>query len=359
MEASPPGRPRILLVSASLIFGGGEVYYTKLAKILSEKYELAAVAFNPTLQAAFENLGLQVWNEPIPTAATIFRRYILFAKCIRKAIRQYRPELVHLNGGPEVFLAWIPRLCGVPVIISYHTSMSASLPLHKRWLLSSSFFLSRKVICVSETVRKNLYQYAWATNTIVISNWLGHVPEEVTRPSYDGARPFRLLFVGRMEEAKGIFDLLHAMRFLENVSLDIVGDGPDMARAQRECVGLPVRFHGFQPAVGIYYRNGDLLAFPSPSEGQGLVLIEAMAYGLPCLISDIEATIETTGNGRFAEIFRCGDPSDLARKIRALQDSQSRLAYLSEHGSQYALETYTEERVRPMYLNLIDSILGV
>ncbi len=355
----PQTRPRILLVDATSAFGGGEVYYIKLAKLLSEKYELAAVAFNPRLKAEFEDMGMPVWAGTIPDGCTIWRKYLIVTRCTLKAIRHFHPALVHLNGGLEGYLAFIPRLFGIPVLLTNHiVRTNAPAALLKRLALWISAMLTEKVICVSETVQSNLRQHAWATNTIVIHNWLGLVPDHANRTRDDGTCKFRLLFVGRIEAAKGIMDLIRAIELLQNVRLDVVGEGPDLARAMKRCVGMPVHFHGFQENVTSYYMDADMLVFPSYSEGQGLVLIEAMSCGLPCLASDIAAAIETTDHGRFAELFRCGDPSDLADKIRGLQNNRQRLAYLSEQGRSYALETYSEEHIRPIYFDLIQPIIG-
>lgn len=352
-------KTRILLVSATSIFGGGEIHYVKLAKILSEKYALAGVVFNPELQTEFQNMGMQVWRGAIPVGCAVWKKYLIVARCMLKAICQYRPALVHLNGGLEGYLAIIPRICGVPVLITNHVVRpKTSTALLKRITLAVSTRLAEKVVCVSATAQNNLRQYAWTKNTVVIPNWLGNLPETKNRTAYDGKREFRLLFVGRVETAKGIFDLLRAMKYLTEVRLEVVGEGPDTLKAKNESDGLPVHFHGFHKDVAPFYAAADMFVFPSHLEGQGQTLIEAMSFGLPCLVSDIEAAIETSGNGRFAEKFRCGDSSDMAAKIRSLQNNPSRLAHLSDEGRRYALETYTEERVRPMYFHLVRSIVG-
>lgn len=350
-------KPRVLLLSATSIFGGGEVYYIKLVKLLLERYELAAVAFNPKLQSEFENMGIRVWRGEFSPTSSLLSRYTIAAKCLLKALRDYRPRLVHLNGGSETFLDLIPRVLGIPVLITYHTYTNASEAFHKRLLRALCFRLAKKVICVSTTVRDNLHDILWTSNTVVIPNWVDFACEGGHRATFDGSRAISLLFVGRIEIAKGIFDLLQAMKHLDGVHLDIVGEGSCMSRAMDESVNLSVTFHGFQENVASFYRNADLFVLPSHSEGHPLVLIEAMSCGVPCLTSNIPAAIETAGNGQFALTYRCGDPCDLAEKIRCLQKNPSSLISLSEDGQRYALTAYSEERIRPMYFNLFRSVL--
>lgn len=349
-------KPRILLVSATTIFGGGEVHYIKLAKLLNEHYELAAVVFNSMLQNEFENMGIRVWRGNIPPNPSILERYLHGAKCLLKALHTYKPKLIHLNGGPETFLAAIPKIFGVPIIITYHTYTNTTEKFLKRLLLSFCVKLAKKIICVSATVQSNLRDVVWANNTTVIPNWIDFKPVPNTHTLFDGTRQLSLLFIGRIETQKGIFDLLQAMKYLDNVKLDIVGEGSCIAKAIKESIGLPVTFHGFKKDVKSFYKNADLFVLPSLSEGQSLVLIEAMSSGTPCLISDIPALVETACNGQFASTYRCGDPEDMAKKIRALQEHPSSLAALSLNGQNYALAAYSEERIRPMYFNLLQSI---
>lgn len=351
-------RPRILLVSGADIVAGGEIYYIKLAKVLLQHYELGAVLFNPALQAEFDNMGIRIWRGEILQNPASPQKYILIAKHLRIAFREFSPDLVHLNGGAEGYLAPIPWLMGIPSFITNHILRKASRSsVLKRLVLWASTQCATTTVCVSATAQHNLQNYAWAKKTIVIPNWIDIVPGEYSRPVYDRSRPFRLLFVGRIESEKGIYDLIEAIKSLCNVHLDIVGEGPGLTRAIDTSAGLPVYFHGFKRDVATFYKDADLLIFPSHSEGQGLVLIEAMSYGLPCVASDIGAVLETTGNGQFVETFRCGDTCDLAKKIHAMQNDSNRLAYLSEHGRRHALRTYTEERISHQYINLIRSII--
>ena len=108
------------------------------------------------------------------------------------------------------------------------------------------------------------------------------------------ARPFRLLFVGRVVRTKGLRDAIRALARLRDldVLLDVVGDGPDMENCRRESVSLGVQekivFHGRQErtAVGAFYAKANAFLFPSFREPSGNVVMEAMSWGLPMIVSD-------------------------------------------------------------------------
>lgn len=105
------------------------------------------------------------------------------------------------------------------------------------------------------------------------------------------------LFVGRIVEEKGVFDLLEAYRSLNpklriEVGLVYVGDGPDrveLARRAKDVASCAIRFPGFiqRDELPAYYALADALVFPTHSDPWGLVVNEAMASGLPIICSDV------------------------------------------------------------------------
>jgi glycosyltransferase involved in cell wall biosynthesis len=181
---------------------------------------------------------------------------------------------------------------------------------------------------------------------------LDYVPQPRIHAESSRIGVFHLLYLGRIEVMKGIFDLIQAMRFLQDVTLDVVGCGVDLDAAQAAAAGLPVTFHGFQVDCGPYFRAADLLVFPSYSEGLAQVPLEAMAHGLPCLISDIEGALETADGGACAEVFHCGNSRELAQKVAGLQKNSARLLELRERGLARFLSTYTLSAVHDQYLAL-------
>jgi glycosyltransferase involved in cell wall biosynthesis len=105
-----------------------------------------------------------------------------------------------------------------------------------------------------------------------------------------------LLYVGRMAPEKNVSVLLHAIphivRGCPNARLWLVGPGPalDDLKTQAEAMNLNewVHFTGPVPRdeVSLYLLAADLFVFPSVTESQGLVLDEAQAAGLPCIVAN-------------------------------------------------------------------------
>lgn len=107
--------------------------------------------------------------------------------------------------------------------------------------------------------------------------------------------PFKLLFVGRLRYYKGLDTLLHALTHIPQTQLTIVGIGPMQAewQALTDELGLADRvlFAGEidDDHLPDYYREADLFVLPSNarSEAYGIVLLEAMASGLPCITTEL------------------------------------------------------------------------
>lgn len=122
--------------------------------------------------------------------------------------------------------------------------------------------------------------------------------------------PARLLFVGRLDEAKGCGRAVGILEALERegigATLDVVGDGPDRGRfeTQAKAAGVEARFHGWlpRPQLSGFYANAHFLLLPSTSsEGWPKVLSEAMAYGVLPIASDVSSVpqyVERFGAGR-------------------------------------------------------------
>ena len=354
-EQTGEPRPRLLLVSFTPFYGGGEVYLAKLARLLRHDYEMRAIVGTPELAAALRESNIPC-EMPAP-GGTLCLRYLATAVRLWRACREWHPHLVHLNGQGETHVAFVPSVLQIPVVSIRHTLFGKPhVSKNKRRLLQLEYRMVEAIVCVSKVVRDELAASISPAKLHVIPNWIetSESPRSPTRRPREGV--FRLLVVSRLDSSKGVLDVIEAMRTLSNASLDIVGIGPQREELEKAASGLPIRFHGFQSDCGPFYEMADLLIFPSHAEGQGLVPLEAMARGLPCLLSDIPAAIETTDNGTFARIYRCGDPVDLARQVEMLRADQQRLAALSAAGPIRVHHAYSAPVVLDSYLRLYASL---
>lgn len=149
-----------------------------------------------------------------------------------------------------------------------------------------------------------------------------------------GFTPGRLVAIGRLVEQKNYPLMLHALALVGNDqewSLDILGDGPLLKPLQDLAAELGianrVTFHGFVEDPLPFFANAHALLLSSAWEGQGAVLIEAIACGCPVIATRSTAAVgEVLGEGRFGTLVQPADAQALAEAIDRELTSRSQVS---------------------------------
>lgn len=143
----------------------------------------------------------------------------------------------------------------------------------------------------------------------------------------DTAQAVRILAVGRLVPYKRHLTLIRAFAQLgeefAHWHLDILGEGPlrDELTSAAEHLGIGnrVHLHGRRNDIDNFYQQAAIFVLPSQVEGTPNVLLEAMAYALPSIVSDIVASAsECFDHGISGILFRFDDVSDLAERLADL-----------------------------------------
>ena len=147
--------------------------------------------------------------------------------------------------------------------------------------------------------------------------------------------PARLLFVGKLVDSKRPFDLLEAAAMVKDRRVEVAFAGAGEAEARLKqaaaAAGVPTVFHGFvnQSELPAVYAAADVIVAPSV-ETWGLVVNEAMACGLPAVVSDaVGCGPDLIDESLTGSVFPLGDMSGLARAIErvlALDPARRRAA---------------------------------
>ncbi len=163
-----------------------------------------------------------------------------------------------------------------------------------------------------------------------------------------------LLFVGRLRHYKGLDVLLRALARLPGPRLVIAGEGPEGPRLRRLAarlgLGDRVRFAGnVSPAdLPPLYRSADAFLLPatSPAEAFGIVLLEAMASGLPCITTEVgTGTSWVVQDGVTGLVVPPSDPAALAGAIRRLAGDAALRARMGAAGRARVEAEFTQERM--------------
>jgi glycosyltransferase involved in cell wall biosynthesis len=324
-------KERILFIDLGSDYGGVEIYLKGLGTILSPYTQGYAVLSLPKLAGEMRAQGMTVVCLPILGSKWLKPlRLLLACFVIPYLLLRFNIRVVQLNGFFESLLLGPLRLAGCKTIYTMHnpfqTDIYSWFRNPERWiprfLSRHSLRFATQVICVSEAVG-NLARTVLPEDKVkVIPNWV-QPPPNVRRIAVSSKRP-QLLFVGRLEEYKGVQYILEAMRHIPDVSLLVVGEGSYRTQLEVAAAGMDVQFAGFQEDPSRFYK--DSIVFINPSlgpEGLPLVSLEAMAHGLPCLFSDLPVHLEITGGGSAAAIFKRGDSDSLTRHLWKLLESEA------------------------------------
>ena len=146
-----------------------------------------------------------------------------------------------------------------------------------------------------------------------------------------------LLYVGRLSDEKQLEHIRPALQ-LPNMRLALVGDGPARARLQRDFAGLPVVFMGYLRGerLAAAYASADIFVFPSRLETFGLVVVEAMAAGLPVVAARVGGVTEVVQEGVTGYTFESGDMDGLVAGVRAIAADGDQMRWMGMRAREYA-----------------------
>jgi colanic acid/amylovoran biosynthesis glycosyltransferase len=255
-----------------------------------------------------------------------------------RTVRRLGVEHVHAHFATyPTLVAWLcGRLTGTPYSFTTH----AHDLFVDQSMLDVKIAHARFVIAISQFNRRFLRDYGGDRMTPVHLIHCGIDPAEYEfRPrSVPGTGSVTALCVGTLRERKGHVVLLDALASgeadLDGLELDVVGDGPLREPLERRAAELgiagQVRFHGSltEPQVRDWFARADLFVLASTvaadgqMEGIPIVLIEALASGLPVVATRLSGIPELIVDEETGFLATPGDAASLAEALRrALADS--------------------------------------
>ncbi len=276
-------------------------------------------------------------------------------------------------GGPGILFQVHPHPLTIRRILSEelsaHPDCAASLQQEWELALPEQDFqhlvaepaAAARFLCASSFTRRSLIEHGAPASAIRVVPYgvdLHHFQPDGSRRAAPGTK-LRLLFVGRINQRKGVKYLLEALRLLrtDQIELTVCGrvvDGLELFKpfADRVTIRPSVSAEELQAA----YQAADLFVFPSVAEGFGQVLLEALASGLPILSTTHTAAPDLIQEGVEGFIVEPRRPDLLAEKIEWAVDHRDELAAMGEHARARAAQ-FTVERFRAGIVNAVQEFL--
>jgi glycosyltransferase involved in cell wall biosynthesis len=247
---------------------------------------------------------------------------------LRRLTRQVKPALTH--AGPIQNCAFLTALSGFRPILAmswgYDLVMDAEKSAWMRWV--TRYTLKRSAFFASDAnvSRQKAISFGMDPQRTVIFPWGTNLEQFVPRQLDSRHTNSVTLFCSRTWEPIYGVDVL-AKAFVQvaaaypEVNLILLGGGSQGAKIRQILMNggvlEQVHFGGHvtQADLPRWYHRADLYISPSRVDGSSVTLMEALASGLPCLVSDIPGNREWIEDGVNGWLFRDGDADDLAEKI--------------------------------------------
>jgi len=220
-------------------------------------------------------------------------------------------------------------------------------------------------VAVSETVRRRIAALGPAsTRTCVVHAGVDMGRFSGISPVRD-ARPFRILFAGRLDPVKRpmmlvrIAAALRLRRAAADFRFAVAGEGPEAhalsARVAREGLRELFEFHGHVPDIAPLLAESDLLLLPSRAEGLPLVILEAFAASRPVVAGSVGAIPELVNEQTGVLVaLNSGEIDAFAEAIDGLLRSPERRRAMGENGRRTVAANYTLEAARRSYRDLFE-----
>jgi glycosyltransferase involved in cell wall biosynthesis len=283
-----------------------------------------------------------------------------FAPGLLRAVRQFRPDIVHAVTEYSLGLTglWAARRLGVPALASFHTNIPGCLPYYGFGWASGlcweylRWFHNRAGLTLSpsETNRQILLSRGFRNVRV----WGRGVDTELFAPEHRSVAArsrngppdaVHLLYVGRLTPEKDLPTLFRAYRKASTLRPDrpihlvLAGDGAYSSR-MRHLAPRNATFMGYLEgqALSHVYSAADLFVFPSRVETLGNVVLEAMASGLPVIGADQGGTVENVRDGLNGLLVPAGDADRFAEAILRLVDDTTLRGKLARNARAWAEE---------------------
>ena len=278
--------------------------------------------------------------------------YLIEALLIGQWMRQQNLSHLHVHFATPA--ASVGMLCKTVFGISFSFTVHGPDEFYDApgYRLPEKIIAADFILCISYYARSQIMKLspvsAWAKLDICR---LGVDPKHF-KPLPQTGKPNRkqLLCIGRLTSAKGQAILLEAMALLLQKSsplqLTIVGMGPDYDSLKMYTQTLGIQNHvNFTGAIDQdhiidFYQAADIFVLPSFAEGLPVVLMEAMAMGIPCISTAITGIPELIQHRQNGLLVSASDVEGLAGAIQELTENSQLYNQLAETGRRKVMAEY-------------------
>ena len=300
-----------------------------------------------------------------------------FFKCI-KICRKWKPDIIHAHWPfPHAYIALgAAKLFHIPLVLNFHGA-ELLLIRKKKWvkpllkfaigqaqsIFANSSFTAGKIKAIRDV------NVEWSPYGTTLDE------RRETRDEREGSGlaphpvngKFKVLFVGRHIERKGIRYLIEAAKYLpqDKFEIRIIGEGDLTGQLKQQAAQYPhVLFTGKLPAAELAreYREANVFVLPAivdhkgDTEGLGVVLIEAMESGLPVIASDVGGIPDVVVDNVSGLLVPEKSPVALADAIKRLAEDPQLTVQLLEGARNRIAEHFTWDNITRRQIEIYENL---
>ncbi len=360
----------------SLGFGGIETMLVNIANEQAEAgAEVSIIIINDWLEKSLvDTLSSRV--RLVCLNRKLHSHSLSFIYQLNRALDRLSPDVIHLHRSEFIRLLCKKQsrvacstLHDLPTGSVRRGRLMNLVPFAHMALAKSSNVVNidevPQVFAISHSVQKALYDNYGVESTVVHNGIV--TSRFVSRPETMPNGRLRIVMVSRLEHDKKGQDLLiRAVAALQGaVTVDFIGIGSSMEYLKQLTAELHaetyVRFLGKQTQdyVATHLADYDLFVQPSRWEGFGLTVAEAMAAGVPVLVSEGQGPAEVTQGSRYGWVFANGDVDDLQRQIVFIKEHYGKAMTKADEAKDYVRNTYDVSVTAQSYLREYEKLSPV
>jgi len=334
--------------------GATKTIYRLVDALLEAGNEVAIFGFSITPQ---KRPGLHLITLP-STPFPLYRDYrvALVTPRIIRTLDEYAPDLIQVTVPDLVGVEFVryAKRRHVPVVSTYHTVFPDYFKYYyigfltpTGWRLATSFYRRMDAvyapteIAARELRRRGLHNIKIWSRGIDLDQYRPSLRQKESREVLAGGRKTVILYSGRLVAYKDIGVLADVYRYFHTgaerpARFVIAGSGPAERSLRRKMPEAVFTGYLHGQDLGRTYANSDILLFPSPTESFGNVVLEALASGVPAVVSDRGGCQEIIAQSKAGLIARAGNAPDFYRQCRRLIEDRALYRTMRERGLKFA-----------------------
>ncbi|UZD23052.1 glycosyltransferase family 4 protein [Algoriphagus halophytocola] len=343
--------------------------YIQDSKVINESYQISYINLNTS--TSVEEIGGAGLRKYFRIIGLLFK---VFIQLIR--LRPHFTYMTPTAGGMGFYKDWpLAMLCKLfsnRFIIHCHNKGVVNFQSNALddWLYRR-FFHKTDVILLAKELFSDVSKYVSKERLYICPNGIPDPEPNLKFKRLGKTEPLKILFLSNLIREKGIFDLLHAIALIKNESIPIhctiIGGEGDVSKQEllnevselnldKEITYLGKKYGKEKHEI---IQASDVFVFPTyyRKECFPLVILEAMAFGLPVITTD-EGGIRSIINNRInGLIVDSNAPGKLAIAIKELAENEELRLFLSQSARKDFTQNFTLEKFEENFLNSINRII--